>query len=227
MNIYQLTGAYKLLENAIALNPDDDELKEELAKINDDIEVKADKEQVMFVPIEGYGGRYSVSDKGEVRSAYRFVKAHGKIVKVNKPIILKQAKNKTGYLVVNLYNSEGKSKVCRVNRLVAQAFIPNPQKKRCVCHKDNNPLNNCVSNLYWGTDQENTIQAFNDGLCSSERPVCQLLNGNVVATYKSQQEASRQTGISQRNISSCVLGRRKSAGGFQWERIVTKEGDVE
>lgn len=53
MNIYQLTGAYKLLENAIALNPDDNELKEELAKINDDIEVKADNYAKIIRNIEG------------------------------------------------------------------------------------------------------------------------------------------------------------------------------
>ena len=52
-NIYELTGAYKILENAIALNPDEDELKEELAKINDDIEIKADNYAKIIKNIEG------------------------------------------------------------------------------------------------------------------------------------------------------------------------------
>ena len=49
-----------------------------------------------------------------------------------------------------------------VSRLVAITFLPNPENKPCVCHKDNNPLNNQVSNLYWGTYKENTQQMIFD-----------------------------------------------------------------
>ena len=47
--------------------------------------------------------------------------------------------------------------------MVAEAYIPNPDNKPCVCHKDNNPLNNRVSNLYWGTYSENMQQCIRDG----------------------------------------------------------------
>lgn len=55
------------------------------------------------------------------------------------------------------------NKLIKVSRLVALAYIPNPNNKPYVCHKDNNPLNNRVSNLYWGTQKENIQQCKEDG----------------------------------------------------------------
>lgn len=56
-----------------------------------------------------------------------------------------------------------RNKSYSVSRLVALAYIPNPENKPCVCHKDNNPLNNHYKNLYWGTHQENMAQMIVDG----------------------------------------------------------------
>lgn len=52
----------------------------------------------------------------------------------------------------------GIRRLAKVHRLVALAYIPNPENKPCVCYKDNNPLNNHVDNLYWGTQAENMSQ---------------------------------------------------------------------
>lgn len=57
----------------------------------------------------------------------------------------------------------GYTRSLKISRLVALAYIPNPENKPCVCHKDNNPLNNNVDNLYWGTVQENITQKVKDG----------------------------------------------------------------
>ena len=92
--------------------------------------------------IEGFDGIYSVSNYGEVRN--------NKTGKLMKP-----RKNETGYLRINL-TKNGKPKCMRVHRLVAQAFIPNPENKIQVNHIDFNRENNCVSNLEWVTNQENT-----------------------------------------------------------------------
>lgn len=92
--------------------------------------------------IEGFGGTYSVSNYGEVRN--------NKTGKLMKP-----RKNETGYLRINL-TKNGKPKCMRVHRLVTQAFIPNPENKLQVNHIDFNRENNCVSNLEWVTNQENT-----------------------------------------------------------------------
>lgn len=69
---------------------------------------------------------------------------------------------KIKYKIVTLVNRDGPRKF-KVHRLVALAYIPNPENKPCVCHKDNNPLNNVSSNLYWGTQKENQQQMSIDG----------------------------------------------------------------
>ena len=74
----------------------------------------------------------------------------GKVFKGNtllKPRLIR------GYLKVKIEGS-----TYSVHRLVAMTYIPNPENKPCVCHKDNNPLNNHVDNLYWGTQAENMSQ---------------------------------------------------------------------
>lgn len=100
----------------------------------------------IWLPIEGYEGLYVVSNMGRVKSLGND--------KSRKDKILSQGKLKNGYLVVNL-NKDKKSKTCYVHRLVCQAFIDNPNCYRCVNHKDENPLNNCVDNLEWCTYQYN------------------------------------------------------------------------
>ena len=69
---------------------------------------------------------------------------------------------RTGRNIVHLY-SNGKRYNLKVYRLVAEAYIPNPENKPCVCHKDNDRTNNRVENLYWGTYKENTQQCIQDG----------------------------------------------------------------
>ena len=96
---------------------------------------------------------YHVTQTGEV---YRIGK--------DKPLYqgLAGRDNKIKYRIVTLVNKDGPRKF-KVHRLVALAYIPNPNNKPCVCHKDNNPLNNRVSNLYWGTQKENQQQMSIDG----------------------------------------------------------------
>lgn len=100
-----------------------------------------------WLPVVGYEGLYEVSNLGKVKSIRdRYGNYREKI--------LKFGKKPKGYLVVNLCK-EGKYKTCYVHRLVATAFIPNPNCYRCVNHKDENPSNNIVSNLEWCTHQYN------------------------------------------------------------------------
>ena len=81
--------------------------------------------------------------------------------------LTKEFKEIPGYPGIYI-NNRGRKKVHirkslkLVSRLVAITFLPNPENKPCVCHKDNNPLNNQVSNLYWGTYKENTQQMIFD-----------------------------------------------------------------
>lgn len=99
-------------------------------------------------PIEGYEGLYEVSNTGQVRSLDMYVKSRYGNYRLHKGKVLSPAKDTNGYLKVNLCY-DGKDKIIRVHRLVAQAFIPNPDNLLEVNHKDEVKSNNCVENLEW------------------------------------------------------------------------------
>lgn len=99
-----------------------------------------------------FKGQYQVSNLGNVRSLIR-----NKILKPAK--ISNNRINSTGYYVVNL-----KGKLYYIHRLVAETFIPNPNKLPQVNHIDGNKLNNCIDNLEWCTNSENIKHAYRTGL---------------------------------------------------------------
>jgi len=108
---------------------------------------------VSWKDIKGFEGRYQVSDDGQVRSLIG-----------ESPIILKQTISKVGYARVGLFLRDSYQKKKAVHRLVAQAFIPNPQNKPQVNHKNGVKLDNCVTNLEWNTSSENIKHSFATGL---------------------------------------------------------------
>ena len=161
--------------------------------------------------IDGYDGLYKVSNLGNVYS-----------LKTNK--VLKTPVGKRGYPNLNLLK-DGKQKLFVVHRLVAKAFIPNPENKQQVNHIDGDKTNNRVDNLEWATSRENMLHARRTGLHTSDgdKTVVQMLNGQEIARYKSASEASRKTGIGRANISNVCRGYHwngrhcKSAGGYEWK----------
>lgn len=177
--------------------------------------------------IKGYEGYYKVSDTGIVFSMERIVpdSAHG--TRIVRERILKQAESKSnkrvgqqGYYVVNL-RKYGNADVRFVHRLVAEAFIPNPENLPTINHIDGDKHNNSVDNLEWVSSSENNIHAIEQKL---RRPrgsaVAQLtLNGELIKTYRSICEASRETGIGRCLISHCVNNRVNSAGNYLWKRL--------
>lgn len=112
--------------------------------------------------IVGYEGLYQVSNLGRVKSLKRNkANNYGKVPER----VLKQQINKKsgGYSQASLCK-EGKYKVFFIHRLVARAFIHNPDNKPVVNHKDGNKHNNCVGNLEWCTQKENVLHSFVTGL---------------------------------------------------------------
>lgn len=102
-------------------------------------------------PIPGYPN-YFATPMGEI---YRFI--GGKYRK------LKSCMGNKPYLTVNIPDANGLKHRRKVHRLVALTFLSNPQNYPVVCHKDNNPQNNSISNLYWGTQSMNMQQMVSDG----------------------------------------------------------------
>lgn len=165
----------------------------------------AEAEIVRMKKIVGYED-YAISENGDVFS-YR----------TNK--FLKPQKNRRGYYCVLLYR-DGNVKLCRIHRLVAEAFLPNPNGYDTVDHIDGCKENNCVSNLQWMTAADNTRKANN-------KPVAQYTRyGEFVKQYNSVLHASAETGVDRYDIAACARGKcnsrgyiRKTAGNFVWRYI--------
>lgn len=154
--------------------------------------------------IDNIETNYSVSEDGIIRND-------------NTNKILSQ-RIQQGYCHVGL-TINGKAKSCRVHRLVAQAFIPNPENKPYVNHIDGIRSNNNVENLEWCTPKENTQHAVKTGLMlpTRERAVIQFsLEGERLAEYVSLAEAARQTSSSVEKIILCCQMQRKTHNNFQW-----------
>lgn len=116
-----------------------------------------DKE--IWKDIKGYEGLYQVSNLGRVRSLDRTVNYKDKSKALRKGRILKTHQYKCGYSRVVLWN-ENTYKNKSVHRLVAQAFIPNPDNKPFVNHIDGNKGNSCLNNLEWCDQSENMQHAY-------------------------------------------------------------------
>lgn len=112
--------------------------------------------QELWLPIEGYEGYYEVSNMGRVKSLSRPVENSQRNVKEK---FNKFHLKRDGYHSVLLSKNKIK-KTIQLHRLVAKAFLPNPENKRVVNHIDGNKLNNCISNLEWVSSRENSCHYY-------------------------------------------------------------------
>lgn len=112
--------------------------------------------------IKGFEGLYQISSHGRVRSLARTIKRRNRIAQIQTRI-LRQYKNKFEYWNVDLKNDKIINK-CRIHRLVAKTFIPNPLNLQFVDHIDRNKHNNHISNLRWcskSQNQQNVAKTLN------------------------------------------------------------------
>lgn len=151
--------------------------------------------------IKGFEGKYAITEDGRVWS-YK-----------NK-IYLKPILDKDGYIQVNLYK-DGKCNTKKVHRLVAEAYIPNPDNKPQINHMDENIANNNIDNLEWCDNTYNQNYGShnkNMGMSKSIPVYCVELDTVYYGAY----EAARQTGANQSVITKCCKGKGKTAGGYHW-----------
>ena len=160
--------------------------------------------------VVGYEGLYEVSNLGNVRSIARNTTS-GKI--------LKNIPDTKGYLHVGLCK-EGKKRTYKVHRLVAEAFIPNPDNLPQVNHKNEDKTDNRVENLeYCDSKYNNNYGTHTERVAKARSiPVAQYTkSGILVQTYEGIKEAARRTGSNRGNIIECCKGKLKSCGGFIWK----------
>lgn len=119
-------------------------------------------EEEIWKPVVGYEGYYEVSSLGRVRSLRRTMTRKNGIPHTIPGRVLKQPVSKRGYFTVALHQG-GVQRTSTVHRIIAKAFIPNPDNLPVVRHLNDNPLDNRIENLAWGTQRENTNDAIRNG----------------------------------------------------------------
>lgn len=166
-------------------------------------------------PVSGMNGEYLVSDTGLVFSA-----------KSGKQ--MKQSLSRAGYYRVELWQN-GQGKHYLVHRLVAEAFIPNPNHYPVVNHLDENKLNNNVENLEWCTYQQNTnhgtlltrMAQHHDYKSGEENHQSKhtyqfTLDGVFVADFESANIAAKELGLNRKSIAKAMTGQLKTYAGYVW-----------
>lgn len=148
---------------------------------------------------------YEVNREGQVR---------------RKAQLLKPGTIPSGHLTVALCKGHGKPKSLYVHRLVAAAFLENPEGKPLVNHRNGNPKDNRLENLEWATYSENNNHAYrsNGRIAPASLPVSMVdENGEVVRTFQSGAEAARFVGVTTKSINDAVI-RNGTCKGYRWIR---------
>jgi hypothetical protein len=167
-------------------------------------------EQEIWAPIVSSQGKYDVSSFGRIRNTFTRKE-------------LKQSKTRKYCYVSMWYGHKRVRKT--VSRLVAEAFIPNPDNKPQIDHIDRNRQNNSVNNLRWCTHSENMRNPKTIEHCRNlnlgrvyptlRKPVVSIKNGIVVKQYGSIQEAVND-GFTRCGVSNCCAGRNPTHYGYKW-----------
>lgn len=184
-----------------------------------------EKEPEVWKDIEGYEGYYKVSSHGRIKSLPRnTMRSNGKPLPLKEKILMPEIMS-SGYHRIKLCVDSVEKKLM-IHRLVGKAFIPNPENKPEINHKDGIKDNNYYKNLEWVTRSENTQHSFDTGLqkglSGSDNPKATKvkqydLDGNYIKTFNTITQAANEVNGHTGNISSVCQGKRNKTYGYKWE----------
>lgn len=170
-------------------------------------------EQEIWKDIKGYEGLYKISNTGKVLSL-RTGKIRATCV------------NNSGYEITHLYK-DAVDTSCTIHKLVAQAFVPNPNNFPEINHLNENKVDNRAENLEWCSRRYNQVYSGNiekwtkagalgSKAKKSKRVYQFTLEGDFIKEWFSAREAQAELGIKRTGIGKCCLGKYKQCGGFLW-----------
>lgn len=185
----------------------------------------------IWKPIKDYPN-YEISNLGRVKSKERYVNTIGGAKRKIREKIIKPTLDGRGYYVVSLYNESGKSKPKSIHRVVCEMFLENKNNYPVINHINGKKTDNRLENLEFCSQSHNVKEAYRLGLEKPQltglgkfgiknkkaKKISQidLITNEVVNYHYGTLEAQRNTGINFRNIHMCLVGKRKSAGGYKW-----------
>ena len=182
-----------------------------------------------WLPIKGYEQSYMISSYGRIKAIDRTLTFSDGRVRAYKSRIIRTHRINQHYYVASL--SQNQRRIMKdVHRLVAEAFIPNPNGFKEINHKDENSLNNCIDNLEWCTRKYNNNYGSHNkkvsesimNCPSTSKPVVQMKpDGTVIQTFPSIREAARSLGDVKRdcNILRACQGINKTCFGYKWSYL--------
>lgn len=182
--------------------------------------------------VVGYEKYYQINNKGIIKSFDRFVwNGHRDVLRKGR--VLKPALNSSGYPQLVLSKGDGLFKSVAIHRIVAMAFVENPNNYPQVNHIDGDRTNNDLENLEWCTNAQNQQHAYDIGSrvgvntgkfgADNKRSVVvyqMYINGGVFCKHVGFREAERKTGIDRASIARVCHGKQKTAGGYTWSLTV-------
>lgn len=177
--------------------------------------------------IKGYEGFYQASSFGNIRNLAVYSFKYKRVIARKNPRLLRPETTRDGYkrVVLSLY---GKKKKYSVHRLVASAFVDNPNNYPEVNHKDERTDNNRADNLEWCTAKYNsnygTLPKRIKERLASNHPTAKVvqqydMEGKFIRTYPSAKKASEDCGVSPSMIERACLGKAKTAAGYKWRYL--------
>jgi len=168
-------------------------------------------EQEIWKAIQGTNDEYFVSIYGDIKAVSKILQRNGHFY-LRESKFPKQIAHNCGYLMVKLRGFNAKL----IHRIVAEAFIPNPENKECVNHINGKKSDNRVENLEWVTKSENMTHAYRtiDAFHFTKKVNQFDINGNFIKSFNSSIQAAKELNRAKGSICNNLNGRTKSVAGF-------------